>query len=113
MKFDILPTGMHETGRKATRQGDDIDTDVRMLLDALDEAWLASDAPVAGALTRLSGDVQQKTGIMSSRVTRTVDGAAEATGIFDDGDHEMRGNANQGIDRANSTGNGWLGPGVR
>ena len=33
MKLDISPTGMHETGRKATRQGDDIDTDVRMLLD--------------------------------------------------------------------------------
>ncbi|POX37467.1 hypothetical protein C3486_28150 [Streptomyces sp. Ru73] len=113
MKFDISPSGMHETGRKATRRGDDIDADVRALLDALGDAGAASGGALAGALARLSGDVQQKTGIMSSRVACTVDGAGRATGMFDDGDHEMKGNAHQGIDRANSAGNSGLGPGGR
>ncbi|MER7396125.1 DUF6507 family protein [Streptomyces sp. NPDC000151] len=113
MKFDISPSGMNETGQKATRHGNDLDSDVRTLLDALDGAGSASGGPIAEALARFAGDVQQKTGIMSSRVACTVDGAGRATSIFGEGDDEMRSNANQGMGGVNSSENGWLGQGGR
>ncbi|MFD5734662.1 DUF6507 family protein [Streptomyces sioyaensis] len=113
MKFDISPSGMDATGRKATGQGHDLDADVRTLLDALADAESASDGPLAGALARFSGDVQQKTGIMSSRVACTVDGAGRATGAFVEGDHEMSSNAKQGSDGMYPPGSGMLGQGGR
>ncbi|MGI5471780.1 DUF6507 family protein [Streptomyces sp. CA-132043] len=113
LKFDISPSGMRETGHKASGQGSDIDADVRALLDALDDAGAAAGGPVAGAVAGLSGDVEQKTGIMASRVAGTVDGAGRATHVFDEGDHEMKGNARRGIDRANSPGHGEFGRGGR
>ncbi|MEU7488153.1 DUF6507 family protein [Streptomyces sp. NPDC042319] len=111
LKFDISPSGMHTTGRKTTGQGDDLASEVRTLLDALHDAGCASDAAVAGAVTRFSGDVQQKTGIMSARVGSTVDGAGRATGIFVDGDHEMKCHANRGNEHADSPGNAGYGRG--
>lgn len=89
MKFDISHSGMQDTQHKATGQGEDLDKDVKSLLDALDGAAGECGGLVGQALTRLSGDVRQKTESLSSRVSRTVNGAGEAVGSFLEGDQEM------------------------
>lgn len=113
MKFDISPRGMRETGHKATRQGQELGTDVRTLLTAIGDAGAACGGPIAEALSRLSGDLQQKTHVMSSRVASTVDGAGQATRAHVEGDHNMASNASQGNSGANFSRKDILGQGGR
>jgi hypothetical protein len=96
MKFDVSPSGVHQTGQGAKRQGQDMDADVQALLNAFaDAANDSGGGPIAYELARLAADVEDKTGIMSSRVTRTVFGAGQAADAHVEGDHDMAKNANQ------------------
>jgi len=113
MKFDVSPSGMHQTGQKATSQGQDLVADVKTLLGSLEEAAGTCGGPIANELARLAGDVSQKTHVMSSRVQVTVDGAGKATNAHVEGDHEMQNNARQNQSGTENAGQDMPGHGAR
>lgn len=96
MKFDVSPSGIHETGRQATSHGQDMNADVQSLLNALADAANNSGSSIIGPeLARLAEDVEGRTELMSSRVTGTVFGGHQVADTHVEGDHDMANNANQ------------------